>query len=54
MLDINTVIIILFIIGCVIAYKAFTSQDPKQKKLLGLIALVIGGILFALRNYVQQ
>jgi hypothetical protein len=48
------IVIILFIIGCVIAYKAFTTQDPKQKKLLGLIALAIGGILYALRNYIQQ
>ena len=54
MIDINTAIIILFIIGCVVAYKAFTTQDPKQKKLFGLIALVIGGILFALRNYIPK
>ena len=54
MIDVNTAIIILFIIGCAVAYKAFTTKDPKQKKILGLIALVIGGILFALRDYLPK
>ena len=53
-MDINMLIIILFIVGCVVAYKAFTAQDPKQKRFLGLIALIIGGVLFALRNYLPK
>lgn len=51
---INLIIIILFILGCLSAYKAFTAEEPKQKRLYGLIALFIGGVLFALRNYVQE
>ena len=43
-------IIILFIVGCVATFKAFSADDPNQKKLFGLIALVIGGVLFFLGN----
>jgi hypothetical protein len=47
-------IIVLFIVGCITAYKAFNAEDPKQKKLFGLIALVIGGMLFYLGNFAQK
>jgi NADH:ubiquinone oxidoreductase subunit 2 (subunit N) len=50
----SLIIIVLFVVGCVIAYKAFTEQNPKQKKLYGLIALFIGGVLFVLGNYVPR
>jgi hypothetical protein len=50
----NLVMIILFILGCVSAYKAFGTEDPKQKKLYGFIALFIGGLLFYLGNYVLK
>jgi hypothetical protein len=50
----NLIIIILFILGCISAYKAFGTEDPKQKKLYGLIALFIGGLLFALGNLVPK
>jgi len=46
----NGLIIILFVLGCIAAYKAFTAEDPKQKKLFGVIALFIGGLLFVLGN----
>jgi hypothetical protein len=42
--------ILLLILGCIAAYKAFGAEDPKQKKLYALIALFIGGILFYLGN----
>jgi hypothetical protein len=44
----NLVIILLFILGCISAYKAFSAEDPRQKKLYALIALFLGGILFYL------
>jgi hypothetical protein len=50
----NWIIIVLFIVGCVSAYKAFTAENTNQKKLYGFIALFIGGALFVLRNYVQK
>jgi hypothetical protein len=50
----NLVIIILFILGCLFAYKAFGAEDPRQKKLYGFIALFIGGLLFYLGNYVLK
>jgi hypothetical protein len=53
-MDMSMVIIILFIIGCVIAYKAFVTEDQRQKRIYGLIALAIGGILYALRSYVPH
>jgi Ca2+/Na+ antiporter len=46
----NTVIIILFILGCLSAFKAFTTENSKQKKLFGLIAVFLGGVLYALGN----
>jgi hypothetical protein len=50
----NTVIIILFILGCLSAYKAFTTDDPRQKKLFSFIALFLGGVLFALGNNIVK
>jgi hypothetical protein len=50
----NFVIILLFILGCILAYKAFGTEDPKQKKLYGYLALFIGGLLFVLGNYVWK
>ena len=46
----NWLIIILFVLGCLATFKAFNAEDPNQKKLYGLIALVIGGALFFLGN----
>jgi hypothetical protein len=45
------VFILLFILGCISAFKAFGTEDPKQKKLYGFIALFIGGLLFILANF---
>jgi hypothetical protein len=53
-MNMNWVIILLFILGCVTAFKAFGAEDPRQKKLYGFIALFIGGILFVLGNYVLK
>ena len=50
----NLVMIILFILGCLSVYKAFGTEDPKQKKLYGYIALFIGGLLFILGNFVLK
>jgi hypothetical protein len=50
----NLVIIVLFILGCAAAYKAFTAEDSRQKRLYGFIALFIGGVLFYLKNYVPK
>jgi hypothetical protein len=52
--NMNFVIILLFIFGCIAAYKAFGAEDPRQKKLYAFVALAIGGILFVLRNYVPK
>lgn len=49
-MDTSWLIIILFIFGCVATYKAFNSEDQKQKRLYGFIALFIGGLLFFLGN----
>ena len=49
-MDKNTVIIILFILGCLSAFKAFTTKEPRQKRLFGLIAVFLGGVLFVLGN----
>ena len=46
----NWLKIILFTLGCLAVYKAFTAEDSKQKKLFGFIALFIGGLLFVLSN----
>jgi hypothetical protein len=46
----NWLIILLFILGCVATLKAFNAEDPTQKKLYGVIALFIGGVLFFLGN----
>jgi CDP-diglyceride synthetase len=46
----NWLIITLFVLGCLAAYKAFNAEDPKQRKLFGVIALFIGGMLFVLGN----
>jgi tryptophan-rich sensory protein len=43
-------IIILFILGCISAYKAFNAENQKEKRLYGFIALFIGGVLFFLGN----
>jgi hypothetical protein len=48
----NWVIILLFVLGCIAAIKAFGTEDPKEKKLYGFIALFIGGALFVLGNFV--
>jgi hypothetical protein len=48
------IIIVLFVFGCLAAYKAFTAEDTRQKKLYAFVALLIGGILFVLRNYVPK
>jgi hypothetical protein len=53
-MNMSWVIILLFILGCVTAFKAFGAEDPRQKKLYGFIALFIGGILFVLGNYVLK
>lgn len=45
------IIILLFVLGCIAAIKAFGTEDPKKKKLYGFIALFIGGALFVLGNY---
>lgn len=50
----NLVMIVLLILGCLSAFKAFNTEDQKQKKLYGLIAVFIGGILFYLGNYVLK
>jgi hypothetical protein len=50
-MNLNLVIIVLFILGCIAAFKAFGAEDPKQKKLYGLIALFIGGVLFYLSKF---
>jgi hypothetical protein len=50
-MNMNWLIILLFILGCVTAFKAFGAEDPRQKKLYGFIALFIGGVLFVLGNY---
>jgi hypothetical protein len=50
----NWVIILLLFLGCISAFKAFNSEDPKQKKLYAFIALFIGGILFVLGNLVKK
>jgi hypothetical protein len=46
----NLVIILLLILGCISAFKAFRSEDSKQKKLYAFIAIFIGGVLFVLGN----
>ena len=48
----NLVMIILFILGCLSVIKAFGTEDPKQKKLYGYIALFIGCLLFILGKFV--
>jgi hypothetical protein len=53
-MNLNLLIIILFILGCAAAYKAFNAEDPKQRKLYGFIALFLGGALFVLGNYVLK
>jgi Na+/H+ antiporter NhaC len=53
-MNIDLLVIILFIIGCGAAYKAFTAKDAQQKRLYGFIALFLGGVLFVLRNYVSK
>jgi hypothetical protein len=50
-MDLNLLIIPLFILGCLAAYKAFGAEDPRQKKLYGFIALFLGGVLFVLGNF---
>jgi hypothetical protein len=50
-MDLNWLIIPLFILGCLAAYKAFGAEDPRQKKLYGFIALFLGGVLFVLGNF---
>ena len=46
----NFLIIVLFVGGCLSAFKAFRAEDPTQKKLYGFIALFIGGLLYFLGN----
>lgn len=53
-MDLNWLIILLFILGCGAAYKAFGAQDSKQRKLYGFIALFLGGVLFVLGNFVLK
>ena len=53
-MDMNWLIILLFILGCVSAYKAFNAEDSRQKKLYGFIALFLGGVLFVLGNFVLK
>jgi hypothetical protein len=48
------IIILLFVLGCIAAIKAFGTDDPKEKKLYGFLALFIGGALFVLGNYVGK
>jgi hypothetical protein len=48
------IIILLFVFGCIAAIKAFGTDDPKEKKLYGFLALFIGGALFVLGNYVGK
>jgi hypothetical protein len=50
----NLVILLLFILGCVSAIMAFSAEDPKHKRLYGLLALFIGGMLFYLGNYAPK
>ena len=50
-MDVTLLIIPLFILGCLAAYKAFGAEDPRQKKLYGFIALFLGGVLFVLGNF---
>lgn len=50
----NWLIFVLFVLGCVAAIKAFGTDDPKEKKLYGFIALFIGGVLFVLGNFVLK
>lgn len=52
--NVQLLIIPLFILGCLAAYKAFSTDDPKQKRLYGLIALFIGGVLYVLGNVVSK
>jgi hypothetical protein len=53
-MNIDLLVIILFIISCGAVYKAFAAKDAQQKKLYGFIALFLGGVLFVLRNYVSK
>jgi hypothetical protein len=53
-MNINLLIILLFLVGCITAFKAFRAEDPRQKRLYGFIAVFIGGILFVLGNYVLK
>jgi hypothetical protein len=53
-MDLNWLIILLFILGCLSAYKAFGAEDPRQRKLYGFIALFLGGALFVLGNFVLK
>jgi hypothetical protein len=50
----NWLMIILLILGCISAFKAFGAEDPKQRKLYAFIALFIGGILFVLGRLVPK
>ncbi len=50
----NLVIILLLILGCISAFKAFGTKDPTQKKLYAFIAVFIGGVLFVLGNLVPK
>jgi hypothetical protein len=53
-MNMNWLIILLFILGCAAAYKAFGAKDSREKKLYGFIALFIGGVLFVLGNFVLK
>ena len=48
----SPLMIIVFIVACGAAYKAFKADDPRQQKLYGFIALVLGGVLYYLGHYV--
>ena len=50
----NWIIIGLLIVGCIVAYKAFGAEDPRQKKIYAFIALFIGGVLFVLGKLVPK
>jgi hypothetical protein len=47
----ESLIIPLLILGCILTYKAFRAEDPDKKRIYGLLALFIGGVLFYLSNY---
>ena len=53
-MNMDSIIIVLLVLGCLAGYKAFTAQDPKQKKLYAFLALFIGGVLFVLGNMVPK